>query len=70
MSDYSDLKPTGEKYEPPRAMRLSDAQMGRGASCHSGSTASDCNIGSRATNNCNLGLLAGNHCRTGTTGRA
>ena len=67
MKDSSYLTPTDEKYEPPQAVRLNDVHAGSGSPCVPGSSATDCSIGSRATQNCNTGNTAGNHCKTGTS---
>ena len=38
-TDHSDAEPTGETYEPPLAVRLSDVATGAGGNCGPGTTA-------------------------------
>ena len=55
------------KYDAPKVMPLDELVQGEGQSCHSGGTASNCSIGSHASNNCNNGLMAGRRCGAGGT---
>jgi hypothetical protein len=59
MTDHSDAEPTGEEYEPPRAVRLSDFATGAG----------DCKTGTHAPGeDCETGDSAG-ECENGTGGK-
>ena len=67
MSEDKKGKP---KYQKPVVMPLGDIASGGGQkSFHSGGTASNCSIGSIASNNCNNGVSAGNRCVYGQIGR-
>ena len=39
------------KYEAPKVMPLGEMATGEGQSCHTGGSASNCSIGSNASNN-------------------
>jgi hypothetical protein len=54
-------------YEAPTVMPLGELAKGEGQSCHSGGSASNCNVGGNASNNCNTGRTAGNRCGFGQT---
>jgi hypothetical protein len=64
MSDGKKGKPT---YQPPALMPLGELAKGDGQfSCHSGSSASDCQTGGTASNNCHVGNSAQQRCRAGS----
>ena len=59
-TDHSDAEPTGEEYEPPRAVYLSAVSQGLGDNCR--------NHGVSATDDCDpAGSTAGHYCDTGGT---
>ena len=62
MSDKGKGKPT---YEAPKVMPLGELAKGEGPSCHNGGSASNCQMGGKASNNCNIGNTAGNRCGPG-----
>jgi len=65
MSKDKKDKPT---YQAPKVMPLGELAKGEGASCGNGGSASDCSLGSVASNNCNIGTTANQGCRPlGTT---
>jgi len=56
------------RYVPPRAISLSDAEVGFGGSCSPGSYANgSCNTGGSAGGKCHTGVSAGG-CGQGTAG--
>ena len=60
--------PRKPKYEAPVVVSFGQLAHGHGvSSCHSGTTASDCSTGGRASNNCNDGMTAGVACGPGGT---
>jgi len=68
VKDSTDLTPTGRKYEPPRAMRLSDAQTGVGSVCKDGGwPGAHCDTGSYAQGSCQNGNWATPDCKVGTS---
>ena len=67
MKDYLDSTTTGRKYEPPRAVRLSDAETGVGSVCKNGSVpGAHCDmVGSYAQGSCQYGNWASPDCKVG-----
>ncbi len=69
MKDHPELPTAGERYEPPRAVRLSDAETGVGSVCKNGGTpGAHCEmVGSYAQGSCQYGNWASPDCKVGTT---
>ena len=68
MKDSFVLTPTGKQYEPPRAVRLSDAETGVGSVCKDGGTPhAHCDTGSYAQGSCQIGQWASPDCKVGYT---
>ena len=69
MRDSFDSTETGRKYEPPRAVRLSDAETGVGSVCKNGGTpGAHCEqVGSYAQGSCQDGVWASPSCKVGNT---
>ena len=71
MTDLMNLRPTvtvSMLYEPPRAMRLSDAQTGVGSVCNNGNVPNAaCRAGTGAQGACQIGNRASPDCKTGNT---
>jgi hypothetical protein len=68
VTSFSDSRPTGAKYEPPRALRLSDAETGVGSVCRHGiiPNASCQPLGSGAQGACQaFGYSADPRCNNG-----
>lgn len=66
MKDPIDLTTAGRKYEPPRAVHLSDAQTGVGSVCKSGNVpGAHCDTGSYAQGSCQQGNWASPDCKVG-----
>lgn len=65
LDDKKKGKPT---YQPPVLMPLGELAKGNGqASCHPGSSASDCSTGGTASNNCHVGNSAVQRCFQGSS---
>jgi hypothetical protein len=65
MNENKNVKPT---YGAPVVIPLGELARATGqASCHDGTTASDCSTGLSAANNCNLGGTAASQCQPGST---
>ena len=69
MKDAIDMIPAGKNYEPPRAIRLSDAETGVGSVCKNGGyPGAHCeDVGSYAQGSCNYGNWASPDCKVGTS---
>lgn len=62
------IVPNRVAYEPPRAMRLSDAQTGVGSVCNNGNLPNAaCRMGSGAQGACQIGNVASPDCKLGNT---
>ena len=65
-TDHYDAEPTGEEYEPPRAVYLSELAAGAGR-CSQGTADNACEDGPTAGQDCNFGTVA-NCCLHGPSG--
>jgi hypothetical protein len=69
LRDSFDSTNAGRKYEPPRAVRLGDAETGVGSVCKNGGTpGAHCEmVGSFAQGSCQDGTWASPDCKVGTS---